>query len=424
MRILTLSEIFSCIRLITVMLVSMSSFSTFMSCTVDDRSDVSTPPAGVEREISFYFAIDSNETTRAGRLLWSREPRQQVNDLKIYVFKESGWTSLYYSTLNVDEFRNFSPSYSQTESVKLKGSFEEGTYTFLAIGFECDADGTQIKESTTYSLPDLQLGKTSLRDMAISLAADAGADEVFSGIKTGVIIGSDSKLIDGGHIVLNRLPAGVLAYFEHIPYQLTDMEGDLHLVKRVSVEMSAKGTETWLSTPFDMKEKESGRYELIGFDMSGLDKDGENNWYRIPAFNWSAEGRKDIPKGVEKKSNSVLGGRFILPFTKEDGEPTIRVVLYGGENGDELLTAYDVICTQHTSSQDHIEDLDHDSKNFDILANHYYSLGVKYSDSGEDPDDPDHPEPFRPDEPIDLSKEQVIVITVDPRWDERHDMTL
>lgn len=409
------------------MSLCLSILSLFTSCSNDDCNDIypyPQPGANDQTEVSFDLVIDPGVSTRSGRLLWSRAPRQQVNDLRLYAFKEGEGEALFYTSMSVTEFANFSPSYSQTESVKVRCSLEEGSYTFLAIGYECDYNGSQKIESDTYILPDLQKGKTTLRDMTLSLPSGVDADEVFAGLKTGVSIGPESKLVDGGHIILNRVPAGVLAYFEHIPYQLSDTEGGIHRVMRVTVEMAARGTETFLTAPFNMKEKETGRYDLISFDMSGLEKDGENNWYRIPAYNWSAEGRKEMPKGVNKKSNSVLGGKFVLPFTKVDGEATLRVALYGGEKSDELLTTYDVICTQHTSSQDNNGDLDHDNKVFDILANHYYSLGMKYTDSGEDTDDPDHPEPFYPDKPIDLSKEQVIVVTIDPRWDERHDMTL
>ena len=132
---------------------------------------------------------------------------------------------------------------------------------------------------------------------------------------------------------------------------------------------------------------------------------------------------EEAPKGVRKINNSVLGGCFLLP-AHASKNPTLQVVLYGGETGEKVLKTYDVVCADHILNDNTSENAaKQDNRRFAIIANHYYSLGVKYTDSGEDPDG-DPPQPFKPDDPIDLSKEQIITINGSPGWDQRHDMTL
>lgn len=447
--------------------------------------------------VDFGIEIDSQAATRSGRQLWSRAARQQVNDLRVYAFKGEGQFAIFYESFTSDVFENRTANYTQTENLRIEGDFEEGTYTFLVMGLESELTPEEVydeehgknvsvlrRTNNTYRITEPEIGVTTLNEMTISLTGEK-VDEAFVGIKEGVQIGSGNKVVNGGTIILNRLVAGLLAYFTNIPYYLPDPDtGEMTRVTKIILSAFFEGTTARLSSPPEpiaiKMNKDGTRRTILSFDLTPFKKASDSNHYEIPANDWRAEGYSEAPKGVKKLPDSVLGGLFRMPtgqcmirLTSEEAKdlgmdcqfdisisaaPFI-VELLGGENNLIPLKKYLVECTDHTIINGEDTDFsplspeveycvkgtgltpnapetgvseryewDEEDDVFNIYAisfqpNHYYSMGVKYTDSGDAPTDPEHPEPFEEDKPLDLSKEQILTITVSPLWDKRHDLT-
>lgn len=135
---------------------------------------------------------------------------------------------------------------------------------------------------------------------------------------------------------------------------------------------------------------------MLTIDLKDKQKDGDNNWYKN-------EANSANPATV---ANSFLAGGYVLPFNKTVGQPTFKVVLYG--DGDVALKTYKVQVEGSTDTE------------LDVHANHFYSLGHKskdnFTEGGGGEEDKD--------DPIDLSKDQVITITVNADWETIHDLEL
>lgn len=134
--------------------------------------------------------------------------------------------------------------------------------------------------------------------------------------------------------------------------------------------------------------------------MTG-NQDGDNNWYKVDAL-------VGTPATVE---NSVLSGAYSLPIAAVGSENTLEVELTDEEG--TVLKTYPV------------QFADTDNKSFALEANHFYSLGQKYTDDDTNGGNPDPgTDPDDNDDPIDLSKDQIITITVNANWTAIHELEL
>ena len=112
-------------------------------------------------------------------------------------------------------------------------------------------------------------------------------------------------------------------------------------------------------------------------------------------------------------ANSLLGGVFTLPkAAPASGAYTLCVELQDASGA--MLKNWNVkIDAKQTV------DSDESKKLYSLLANNLYSIGKKVQSGTTTPEQPNEP-----DKPADLSKDQEIVITVNPAWDAMHDMEL
>ena len=169
-------------------------------------------------------------------------------------------------------------------------------------------------------------------------------------------------------------------------------------VKHVLVNVIKKGTSAKLADRTANGVDES-KYTIIDIDMRGYSKDGDNNWYDVPAKSGD----------VATVENSVLQGAYSLPIAVVTGSNTLEVVLTDDQG--TVLKTFKV--------------KDGDSSEFAINANHFYSLGQKKTNDDTNGGDPDpDPDPDDNDDPIDLSKDQIITITVNAEWTDIHDLTI
>lgn len=368
---------------------------TFSACSNDDafNEDETNVTAGETRnvELTFNFSVNSGEQTRGGRPLYSSEALQQVNAMKVYVFKESGSDYVYSEEINGGNFgfNNSSAQGTESHSYTLTKNLTDGKYKFLAVGYE-EGYGTTFKALT-------MTPTTKLSELLLELNAGKNADEVFSGVSDAVTVSETSKSFNVG-VKLNRVVAGILGYFKNVPYQIEN-GGKMVQVKHVLVNVIKKGTSAKLAERTANGVDES-KYTIIDIDMSGYSPDEDNNWYTVPAKSGA----------VATVANSVLQGAYSLPIAAVASSNTLEVVLTGDDKGTALKT---------------FKVKDADSYDFAINANHFYSLGQKKTNDDTNGGDPDpDPDPDDNDDPIDLSKDQIITITVNAAWSTIHDLTI
>ena len=367
---------------------------TFSACSNDDafNEDETNVTAGETRnvELTFNFSVNSGEQTRGGRPLYSSEALQQVNAMKVYVFKASGDDYLYSEEINGNNFgfNNSTAQGTESHSYTLTKNLTDGKYKFLAVGYE-EGYGTTFKALT-------MTPTTKLSELLLELNAGKNADEVFSGVSDAVTVSETSKSFNVG-VKLNRVVAGILGYFKNVPYQIEN-GGKMVQVKHVLVNVIKKGTSAKLAdrTANEVEDK----YTIIDIDMNGYSQDGDNNWYAVAAKTGE----------VATVANSVLQGAYSLPIAAVASSNTLEVVLTGDDKSTALKT---------------FKVKDVDSYDFAINANHFYSLGQKKTNDDTNGGDPDpDPEPDDNDDPIDLSKDQIITITVNANWNTIHDLEI
>ncbi len=369
---------------------------TFSACSNDDafNEDETNVTAGETRnvELTFNFSVNSGEQTRGGRPLYSSEALQQVNEMKVYVFKASGDNYVYSEEITDDGnfgFNNITAVGTESHSYTLTDKLADGTYKFLAVGYEEDY-GDTFEELT------MTPNTTKLSELLLKLKEGQNADEVFSGVSEDVTVSATSTSFNVG-VGLNRVVAGILGYFKNVPYEIEN-GGKMVQVKHVLVNVVKKGTSAKLAdrTANEVEDK----YTIIDIDMTGYKKDGNNNWYHVDAQSGGA---------VATVANSVLKGAYSLPIAAVTDNSTLEVVLTG-ESTSTVLKTFTV--------------KDGEDTDFAINANHFYSLGQKKTDDGTNGGTPDPGTDGDDDKPIDLSKDQIITITVNANWDTIHNLTI
>lgn len=370
---------------------------TFSACSNDDafNEDETNVTAGETRnvELTFNFSVNSGEQTRGGRPLYSSEALQQVNAMKVYVFKEEpGGEYVYSEEINGSNFgfNNITAVGTESHSYTLTDKLTDGKYKFLAVGYE---EGY----GNTFEALTMTPNTTKLSDLLLKLKGGQNADEVFSGVSEDVTVSATSTSFNVG-VELHRVVAGILGYFKNVPYKIEN-GGKMVQVKHVLVNVVKKGTSAKLADRTANGVDES-KYTIIDIDMSGYTPDEANNRYNVPAQSGGA---------VATVANSVLKGAYSLPIAAVTGSNTLEVVLTGDDKGTALKT---------------FKVKDGESSVFAINANHFYSLGQKMTNGGTDGGTPGPDTDDDDDKPIDLSKDEIITITVNAEWTDIHNLTI
>lgn len=199
---------------------------------------------------------------------------------------------------------------------------------------------------------------------------------------------------------MNRQVAGMLGYFINIPVKkIHPTTNVLTAVKFVKVYTVAKATtfKFPFADVFNGISQSEAKTELLSYDLKTLvDANTVANKYD-DQVSGAATGSEtfdiDAKTGsVATVANSILAGRFIIPFSATVNQNTITIELQA-EDGTALRT-WSVKATASNGST--IADL----FKYDIKRNYFYSIGKKLkSDSTNPPVEPEDP-----DNPVDLNK--------------------
>lgn len=361
----------------------------FSACSNDDNlSEIASNGEARPVELSMDFTVSSGAETRAGRPLYSSEALQRVNNLQLYIFKKDaeGGNHKFVKSVKIEAFNNQTSQGNESHTYKFTDKLVDGTYKFLAVGFE---------EAEAYKELSLTENSTTLDNAVLELNDGKDAEEVFAGVSAQeYTVSTETKSLTAS-VTLNRVVAGVLGYFKNIPYEVAK-DDKMQRVMKVCVELVNKGTAANL-TNNTTKSNTGTTYKMLTIDLTNEAKADDGNYYK----------KDDNSANPATVVNSFLAGGYVLPFNKTNGQSTFKVVLYGESNA--VLKTYKVQVEGKTDTE------------FDVLANHFYSLGHKSKDNT---DGTDSEGPKDPDKPVDLSKDQVITITVNANWETIHDLEL
>ncbi len=233
-------------------------------------------------------------------------------------------------------------------------------YTYLAAGWDTASGGV-------YSLPDAvdvgtPLGKAVARLADKNGKAQMAAAEIYAGQCVKAVRPDQASVkVD---ICLRRKMAGVLAYFESVPYRVGDKVVDkvkvrLHTAQNTSMPLWKEDprSEVFGSAPLPHDDG-----TLMEWDMSGYTHN--DDIYTSPV-------RTDASGQPVQLENTLLSGVFLLPVARSS-EATLRIELC--DAADTVLKVFDVR---------HLNRLQ-----FDLRENCFYSMGTKLSSHSTEGDRP------------------------------------
>ena len=351
-------------------LIALASISMF-ACSKNDSSELTdTPSEGVVFELATVNQLANGITSRT-RPLYSQEAIQEVERVSIYAFKKNGSDFLYDTTYVVPSWSKGSTFMRFT--IEPLNKLQQTDYQFLVVGREL---------SDNYTLATLTRGTSKITDVTATVPAPGQESEIFAGDKS-VTVSSEGVRVS---VEMTRKVAGILGYFKNVPAMIgSNQVQALRLVitngdKQINLYSGIGSVPTGTS------------YEIFNINLSGQTVTPEGVF----------AGNDLSGQGVVKVSNSQLAGKFIIPISG------IRMQIQLCDASNAILKTWDVV--------------NNSNQTFDLLANHFYALGQKVAKGdttgGGTPDAGDD------DAPIDLLKDQVIAITINPNWAQFHNLVI
>lgn len=394
---------------------------TFSACSSDDDfgGEQTTTAKGEMQdvELTFNIGVNSGKETRAGRPLYSAEALQRVNKMNVYYFKEDNGQYKYAGEVTSADnfgFQLTADEGNKTTQNTLKETLEEGaSYKFLAIGLE--DNGSAYSDFKT----QLTAGTTVLENVKLTLGTGGVADEAFAGVSDVITITDGKASKNPIKIQLNRVVAGVLGYFKNVPYKVNYGNNGLVQVTKVVVKAVQKGTDvkyvdngTTVSNVWAAGTQNNTAYDLITINLDGCTEVAGQNIYSNANYKGYGE------NNVVVEENSFVGGQFVLPVVTKASTNTLVVELRGQVgSGEKVLKTFQVKKGGEIA--------------YSLDANSFYSIGHKSTadgtngeDGDEDPDIDDPKDPDKDDDPVDLSKETYIELTVNAAWSHIYDLDI
>lgn len=352
-----------------LMMLTVASLLMF-SCTKDEDVKPGVDPADgkVYFELSAVNKMSLGSDTKAP--VYSQDASQHVTRVTVYAFMKQGADYLYVKSYDIPGWTDGTTfkRYVVPDTSKVV----QGDYKFLAVG----RDASDMFTVTTPS------AMTKFEDMAASITASGNESEIFAGNTMVTVLPQGSRV----SIEMTRKVAGVLGYFKNVPQSLNGST-----VKYLRLTATNSNQQVNLSTGTGVNSAVAS-YRLMDMDLSTQ-----------PVANGVFTGNDLSGQGVVKVANSQLGGSFFMPVSGI----SMTLGLYDASN----------VAIKEWVVKDSAGGL----STFNILANHFYSLGMKAL-PGSTTGDPENPNDD--DDPIDLLTDQNIVITITPAWQLIHNLVI
>lgn len=325
------------------------------ACSKDDQPIPQTDK-GISINLSMVEKLQTESNTR--RPIYSQEALQNVGRMNLYIFHQSGADYMYSTTYSIPWTQG-----NATGTYTLPSLLPAGNYKFVVIGRETTDDYTLSPLVSTTTFDNFSAN--------IDHASGKQENEIFSGSQPVTIVSEGVRV----NILSTRQVAGILGYFQNVPKLINATP-----VRYLRLMMNSANSSLNLTTS-------------TGSAPSGV--------YKIYEVDLTAQGTNDSVflgntiSGVTKLPLSQLNGGFLLPVNNT----SITLGLY--DNGDNLLKSWPIKSEGSTT--------------FNIIADHFYTLGRKLvagSTNGGDPSNPNNN-----DYAIDLLHDLEIAITINPNWD-------
>lgn len=424
-------------------MMAIAGITLLASCSNDEIVPaIDNGSNGVESEITLALnAGGDGVTTRAGRPVNSSAAASNVNKVQLKLLKKDG-TNKWGEANNGEAFKDIPngtidwtslstegvPGYDATnrdtkKTIKVTGLGASSTYKLIAYGYE------EKHGYTIATFDDTNNGRYKTTDIT---AGDNGVnvEEFFSGAVE-FETDANSKITTANvSVTMKREVAGLLGYFHNIPIKKANADGELQTVKYVYVKTVAECP----SFQFPYREEtgvdlcglsqNTASTTLLKYDLSSIidgttgtggksyqdqvnEYSDENNIFKINAINTA---------DVKTKENSIINGRFIIPFQNAVNSNTLQVVL--ADDSETPIKTWNI----KISSQNNAQSYTGNALQYNILRNKFYSIGKKLR-SDEIAPDPSNPD-VDPDEPIDLSQDNDIILILNDAWDVIYNMGL
>lgn len=381
------------------------------ACSNDD-----TVPLGGEEAVQPSSAITltvnssgDGLSTRAGRPVNSSEAANNVTAVRLYIYNPSGtdvtnaalaagtqnpvlWTAGPSDSATPGNNQNHKAS----QTVKLNKLATNGVYTVVAYGYNTALDYT------------ITAGTSADDSFIATLPAATNESELFAGKATFNVVNGNIQAGTTSEVELRRHVAGLLGYFKNVPILYPNPVSGLPTpVAFVRVYASSHATSFTFPSVLNVngtgnntktRVLDLGLSTLITDYLAQVTAAGTNltKVFSIPAI--STGTTATVP-------NSILKGRFLVPFAQVTGATTFTVQLEDASG--TVLKTWDVVNNALTG----------DKKIYDVRRNYFYSIGQKVKASSIDGGTTDPGSTDDNDNPIDLSQETVITVTVNDAWD-------
>lgn len=361
---------------------------------------------------------------------------QQVNDMRIYVFRcpvekkgtsEEAYTYCipieteaakkgYYS---VDAFNNREPYYSaehqnmpEQHLYTIEPYLQNGYYyQFLAIGRD---DKYATKKVLTE--PKFTENVTKLKDARIALTEEAknsaklgilNTTELFSGIlqdeKTPVLVTEETKYFHRT-LTASRNVAGLMIYVENIPAKVeSNAAGDVSPVPFTPTSLSVVATGISTETLIWQKQAPADAESLTYQTLGTIDLTTSNGW-TVDATENIFKRAEDSQKGW--KANSYMISNFMMPTP----EGKMQKSKNSAENETTFYLHY-TDGTHHRYDNIRKSTTTGDKFKFPIEANHLYCLGAKSKTVNQPYDLKEYYEPVMTE----------VKVEIEPAFEKRHE---
>lgn len=401
----------------------------------------------------------TDATSRAVRPVGSSAAANNVNEVKVYVFKKTGPSNgntdyTFDSSISLsnqldgdvsveggiftvsfqsgkDDHANPTPMdghTDQTKNITLKGLSKNATYKFVAVGYNGTYPYGTLSEPT---------GETTTLENFIQTTtakSDYEVEELFAGVSVDCTTNSDKAAFDGdASVTITRQVAGMLGYFKNIPTKIGES-----VVKYVRVYANKEFTTfkfpAQLLTAPDFNGVDANttvdkddKFLVMEFDMSTIATNWGEGTPTGDTYTFADCSKTGLsagttaslsaplatgytaPEGLKLVENSIFGGRYLIPYDQHVASQTLTVELQ--DKDGKALKTLNVVTDQIPSEATKYA--------YDIRCNNFYSIGKKLNTDSTDGGDPN---PEDPDEPVDLSGNTDIKVIVNDAWKVLHNM--
>lgn len=352
-----------------MLLAMMSAFMYACSDNEDPAPAGNDAKGNVTFEVSTVNEMKDGVNTRSP--LYSQEATQHVTRVVVYAFVNNNTDYVYSKTFTISPWSDGTTF--QRYSVAANDNLDPGDYKFLAVGRDATDAFTILPPTNT----------DTFDNMVATITNSGDESEIFAGWSGATVSSGKGARVS---IAMTRKVAGVLGYFKNVP---KDINGNTVTYLRLSVTDSNQAVNLTTGTAITSA---TAPYNIINLDVSGQNEVGG-----------VYVGNDLSAQGVVKVDNSQLSGSFFIPVS----------------NVSMTLGLYDT--SGNALKEWTVKDTDGNTT-FNILANHFYSLGTKAQagntngGTGSDPSDDDNP--------VDLLTDQAIIISISPAWEMIHNLVI